>query len=110
MVFDRPDEGFAYLHREGAEVMLEERGRGRNWISGTLEPPFGRGVNFQVGVSDIQPILRALERAGWPLYMAPERKWYRTGAVETGVDQFLVQDPDGYLIRFSAYVGERGVG
>jgi len=23
------------------------------------------------------------------------------------VHQFLVQDPDGYLIRFSAYIGER---
>jgi hypothetical protein len=39
--------------------------------------------------------------------MEPEQKWYRTGAVETGVHQFLVQDPDGYLIRFSAHLGER---
>ncbi len=39
--------------------------------------------------------------------MAPEQKWYRAGAVETGVSQFLVQDPDGYLIRFSALLGER---
>ena len=27
--------------------------------------------------------------------------------VETGVEQFLVQDPDGYLIRFSQPLGER---
>jgi hypothetical protein len=39
--------------------------------------------------------------------MQPEQKWYRTGEVETGVHQFLVQDPDGYLIRFAAYIGER---
>ncbi|HTQ34800.1 MAG TPA: hypothetical protein VMI30_11555 [Stellaceae bacterium] len=31
----------------------------------------------------------------WLLFLAPEEKWYRTGAVETGVRQFLVQDPDG---------------
>jgi hypothetical protein len=89
---------------------VEERGCGRNWITAAVEPPFGRGVNFQIGVSDILPILSALEQAGWPLFMAPERKWYRTGMVETGVDQFLVQDPDGYLIRFSARAGERAIG
>jgi hypothetical protein len=75
--------------------------------AGTLQPPLGRGVNFQVSVPAIEPILTALDRAGWPLFMEPEQKWYRTGKVETGVHQFLVQDPDGYLIRFSAYIGER---
>jgi catechol 2,3-dioxygenase-like lactoylglutathione lyase family enzyme len=107
VAFDRKDEGFAYLDLDGAQVMLEERGRGRNWITGPLEAPLGRGINFQIRVGSIQPILGALERAGWPLFMAPEQKWYRTGAVETGVSQFLVQDPDGYLIRFSALLGER---
>jgi hypothetical protein len=72
-----------------------------------MEIPFGRGVNFQVNVPAIEPILAALARAGWPLFMQPEQKWYRTGEFETGVHQFLVQDPDGYLVRFSAYIGER---
>ncbi len=66
-------------------------------------------MNFQIAVAAIEPIL-ALADAHWPLFMAPERKWYRTGQVETGVHQFLVQDPDGYLIRFSAGVGERPTG
>ena len=54
----------------------------------------------------LQPILAALSGAGWPLFMEPEQKWYRVGDDETGVHQFLVQDPDGYLIRFSAPLGE----
>src|SRR5208282_556909 len=107
VVFDRLYEGFAYLDLDGAQVMLEERGRTRNWVTGTLETPFGRGVNFQVRVSAIEPILAALARANWPLFMESEQRWYRTGEVETGVHQFLVQDPDGYLIRFSARIGER---
>jgi catechol 2,3-dioxygenase-like lactoylglutathione lyase family enzyme len=107
VVFDRFDEGFAYLDLGGAQIMLEERDRSRNWVTGPLDAPFGRGVNFQVGVPAIEPILAALARADWPLFMEPEQKWYRTGAVETGVHQFLVQDPDGYLIRFSAHIGER---
>jgi catechol 2,3-dioxygenase-like lactoylglutathione lyase family enzyme len=110
VVFNRLDEGFAYLDRDGAQIMLEERGRNRNWLTGRLENPLGRGVNFQVSVPAIEPIAATLGGANWPLYMAPEQKWYRTGAVETGVHQFLVQDPDGYLIRFSARIGERPAG
>ena len=102
VAYDRMDEGFAYLDREGAQVMLEERGRGRNWVTAALETPLGRGVNFQINTTSIQPILVALAGAGWPLFMAPEQKWYRVGPIETGVEQFLVQDPDGYLIRFGA--------
>ncbi len=107
VAFDRLDEGFAYLDLDGAQIMLEERGRNRNWLTGPLEIPLGRGVNFQVSVPAIEPILATLVRADWPLFMEPEQKWYRIGAVETGVHQFLVQDPDGYLIRFSAPLGER---
>jgi catechol 2,3-dioxygenase-like lactoylglutathione lyase family enzyme len=107
VLFDRPDQGFAYLDLAGAQIMLDERTRTRNWETGPTEAPFGRGVNFQVSVLAIEPILAALAQADWPLYIEPEQKWYRTGEVETGVHQFLVQDPDGYLVRFSAYMGER---
>ncbi len=93
IVFDRLYEGFAYLDRDGARIMLEERGRSRNWLTGPMELPLGRGVNFEIGVAAIEPILDALEAVSWPLFMAPEEKWYATGAMETGVRQFLVQDP-----------------
>jgi catechol 2,3-dioxygenase-like lactoylglutathione lyase family enzyme len=107
VAYHRLDEGFAYLDRDGAQLMLEGRGRGRNWVTAQLEVPLGRGVNFQVSVNALAPILDALESAGWPLFLAPEQKWYRTGEVEAGVHQFLVQDPDGYLVRFVSSLGRR---
>src|ERR1700756_4531443 len=97
IAFERLYEGFAYLDRAGAQVMLEERGRNRNWVTGALETPFGRGMNLEIRVSDLDPILVSLAGAGWGLFMEPEEKWYRTGTIEAGVRQFLVQDPDGYL-------------
>jgi catechol 2,3-dioxygenase-like lactoylglutathione lyase family enzyme len=109
VVFDRPVEGFAYLDLDGAQIMLDEIGKTRDWLTGPLETPLGRGVNFQIRVPSVETILASLSAAGWPLFMDPERKWYRTGDVETGVHQFLVQDPDGYLVRFSAWIGERPV-
>ena len=109
VLFDRPDEGFAYLDLDGAQVMLDEIGKTRDWVTGPLEPPFGRGVNISVRVQAIEPILAALAQADWPLFLEPEQKWYRAGDIETGVHQFLVQDPDGYLVRFAANIGDRPI-
>jgi len=107
VVFDRVDEGFAYLDLGGAQIMLDQRGLTRDWETGPMALPYGRGINFHIRVPAIEPLVAALAGAGWPLFLSPERKWYRTGDVETGVHQFLVQDPDGYLVRFSAWIGER---
>ena len=101
IAFERLGEGFAYLERDGAQVMLEERGRSRNWVTGPLEAPLGRGLNLQIRVSSIDPIVGALATAGWELFMAPETKTYRVGEADRVVRQFLVQDPDGYLVRFA---------
>lgn len=107
VLYDRPYEGFAALHQGSARLMLEEIGVGRNWVPGVLERPLGRGVNFQISVPALPALLERLASAGWPLFMAPEEKWYQTGDSQTGVTQFLVQDPDGYLVRFTSRLGAR---
>jgi len=107
VLYHRMHEGFAYIASWTAHVMLQQAGVGREWITGPLERPFGRGINFQVSVPSIDPLVKALESGGWPLFLAPETRWYRTGGHEAGVAQFLVADPDGYLIRFQASVGQR---
>jgi catechol 2,3-dioxygenase-like lactoylglutathione lyase family enzyme len=109
--YERAEEGFAYVVRGSAHVMLEQQGLGRNWVTGALERPLGRGINFQISVPDLTPILSALSEADYPLFMEPEIRWYRVSAQEeTGVEQFLVTDPDGYLIRFQSSLGGRAVG
>ena len=102
VAYDRPEDRFAYLDRAGRQIMLEEvMAPGRRWVTAPLERPFGRGINLQITVDDVVPILTSLDAAGWPLFLDPEEVWYRAGTGETGVRQFLVQDPDGYLVRFS---------
>jgi catechol 2,3-dioxygenase-like lactoylglutathione lyase family enzyme len=108
LLYDRPADGFAYLHAGTAHLMLEQVGVGRNWIPAALERPLGRGVNFQIMLGDISPLLERLAEAEWPLFMPAETKWYETGHTRAGVAQFLVQDPDGYLVRFSSRVGATG--
>ncbi|MFE1598264.1 bleomycin resistance protein [Methylobacterium sp. ID0610] len=105
---DRPEDGFAYLDLDGAQVMLEERDPvSRQWVTGPLDPPLGRGINFQISVPDAAPVIARLEAAGRPPYMACEERWYRADTIEVGVRQFLVQDPDGYLLRVSSRLGQR---
>lgn len=107
VVYQREEEGFVFLDREGAQFMLEEvRGDG-GWVTAPLEAPLGRGVNFEIKVKSIDALCRTLREADWPLYREPEGRWYRSGEIEIGVQQFLVQDPDGYLLRFSAWIGNR---
>jgi catechol 2,3-dioxygenase-like lactoylglutathione lyase family enzyme len=102
VLYDRPEEGFSYITRGSAQLMLEQAGVGRNWITGPLVPPLGRGINFQIAVDSTEPILLALEAASWPLFMAPETRSYRVEGDDVVVEQFLVTDPDGYLVRFSS--------
>jgi catechol 2,3-dioxygenase-like lactoylglutathione lyase family enzyme len=103
VVFDRPT--FSYLRRETVEIMLTEKNGHRE--TGSMERPLGRGVNFQVFVGDVDAIAKELKAAGWPLYEDLHDAWYRSGTVARGYRQFLVQDPDGYLIRFAHKIGRR---
>jgi catechol 2,3-dioxygenase-like lactoylglutathione lyase family enzyme len=109
VLYDRPAEGFAYIARGGAHLMLEQAGIIRNWVTGPLERPLGRGINFQIGVEDADVVAEALAAAGVALFLEPETTWYRIDAEEAGVRQFLVQDPDGYLMRFQSSIGRRPV-
>ena len=129
VAYDRPERGFAYLERPvaapgqttqpqdgrarpkpiastcGAQVMLCRRNG--HWETAAAERPFGRGINFQFHVDSLSPLLDRLSDAGWKLFRPVEDNWYRVGKVETGCREFLVQDPDGYLLRFSEDLGLR---
>lgn len=107
VLYSRPEERFAYIALGVAHLMLEQIGVGRNWITGPLEAPLGRGINFQINVPNTTLLCKALASAGIDLLMQPETKWYRIGNEEAGVEQFLVSDPDGYLIRFQSTRGRR---
>jgi len=105
ILYDRPEDQFAYLERGGAQIMLEQESP--HWTTGPREPPYGRGVNFQIEIEDTEALARALRSAGYSLFRDIETKWYRMGDRETGNRQFLVQDPDGYLLRFFEDLGTR---
>jgi catechol 2,3-dioxygenase-like lactoylglutathione lyase family enzyme len=99
IAYQRPENGFVYLEREGAQVMLELSHGG--WDTSELVRPLGRGVNFMIYVKQLDPLLDALAAAELPLFRRPKESRYRMGEREIVQREFLVQDPDGYLLRFA---------
>jgi catechol 2,3-dioxygenase-like lactoylglutathione lyase family enzyme len=103
--YERPEEKFSYLDLDGAALMIEQETE--FWATATREKPYGRGINLQIEVDAIDPILTRLADAGIALFRPVEEAWYRSGETYRGNRQFLVQDPDGYLLRMFEDLGER---
>ena len=108
VAYDRPEDRFAFLDLGGAQIMLEQFDASAvDWITGPLDYPFGRGLNLQIEVASLAPILARLEQASWPLFIKPDERWHRVGPVSRGQRRALVLDPDGYLLRLAQPLGTR---
>jgi catechol 2,3-dioxygenase-like lactoylglutathione lyase family enzyme len=107
-LYERPEERFVFLDFEGARLMLEEAaGPGRRFTTAPLEHPYGRGVNFQIQVADVDDLYARVLAAQSRVVIPIEQKWYRRDDHEVGNRQFVVADPDGYLLRFFTDLGRR---
>ena len=106
VIYERNDEGFAFLERDGAQLILDEIGKDRTWThsDAPLEKPLGRAINLQINVA---PLLESIAAHNIPLFLLLEEKWYHRGDNEIGQRQFIVTDPDGYLLRFYEQIGVR---
>ena len=76
------------------------------WRPAALEHPFGRGVNLEVPCADVALVASRLAAAGWTALVNLHEKSYRAGERSVRVRQFVVADPDGYLIRPSQRLDE----
>jgi hypothetical protein len=109
VIYDRMEESFAMLAANGAYLMIEGLNgtTTRSWLVGPMEKPFGRGMNLQIEVPDVHLLYHNFKSAKYPIFFDLEEKWYRADNQEIGHKQFLVQDPDGYLLRFCEKIGIR---
>ncbi|MEK1907633.1 MAG: VOC family protein, partial [Pseudomonas sp.] len=104
--FERPEDGFATITLGGATLMLEQvedlSPQDDPWITGKLAYPFGRGINFQITVTNLDEIYSHLREEKYPIQLPLEQKSYRVGEKFVSVRQFMIMDPDGYLLRLNA--------
>lgn len=108
--YERPEHKFAFLSFEGSQVMLEQDDlQASAWRVGPLTAPYGRGMNLSIRCPDAQALAKVVEDAGFELRRPVEECWYRDNEREHGELNFLVLDPDGYLLRFNQSLGFRVV-
>ena len=96
--YERPADKFAYLSYQGSQIMIEEINN--HWSVGELERPFGRGINFQIETDEIEQISQRLKDNGVEIYKDIFVSEYKAGDEVFVEKELLVQDPDGYLLRF----------
>ncbi len=107
--YSRENPLFAFLSYEGTQIMIQQLDpkEDHEYITGKFEYPFGRGINFQIDVKNIEQINNSFKKHNYPLRKELEDSWYKVKNELHGCRQILVQDPDGYLLRFSQDIGQK---
>ena len=105
--YERVENKFVFLSLGEIQFMLQEISAEDKWNIAPLKYPFGNGINFQLEVENVDTIYNLLKENKYKIAFEMEENWYRQDNKLLGNREFLVQDPDGYLIRFSEDLGER---
>ena len=92
-------EKFVFIEYEGNQIMLEEIND--NWNTGKLEYPFGRGINISMTVNNINEYYNDLKNKEVTFLKDIMVNKYRVDEIVYEDVEFLIQDPDGYLLRFN---------
>lgn len=97
--YERVEDKFAFLSYGEAQIMIEEING--YWNTGELQYPFGRGINLQIAAEDVYKIANKLKQNNINLFRNVMESTYECGCEVVFEKEILVQDPDGYLLRFS---------
>jgi uncharacterized glyoxalase superfamily protein PhnB len=105
--YDRPENKFAFISLGNIQFMLQELSDNNKWNIGELKYPFGNGINFQLEIENVDKIYNNLKNSNYTITFDLEKNWYRQDDKMLGNKEFLIQDPDGYLLRFMQDLGEK---
>ena len=105
--YNRPENKFAFISFGNIQFMLQELSDNDKWNIGELKYPFGNGINFQLEVEDVEKISNNFKNNNYTIAFDIEENWYRQDSKILGNREFLIQDPDGYLLRFMQDLGEK---
>ncbi len=92
---------FAFLSYQDSQLMIQLEDDNQDWHNGKPEYPFGRGINFQIRTDNAEKLLDKLKKINYPIKRGLQESYYKVKNSSYGYKEFLVMDPDGYLLRFS---------
>jgi len=107
--YQRENPKFAFLSFQESQIMIQEIDPNEKdeYITGDLQYPLGRGINFQIHINSIQALHDSVKKNNYPIRKDIHDSWYKVNNILRGCRQILLQDPDGYLLRFSEDLGKK---
>ncbi len=99
IMYERKEDKFCFLYLEDNQIMIEEINN--NWNVGEMKYPFGNGINISMTVSDIDSFYESIISKKIVLFREIKTSKYRVDDIIYEDKEFLLQDPDGYLLRFN---------
>ena len=98
--YERPEEKFVFMSFQDSQFMFEQI-HDNGWNIGELIYPLGRGINFSIAVDDIEGLYKLVKTLNLEIYRELNRSVYQVNGTEETQTEFLIQDPNGYLLRFT---------
>ena len=98
--YERPEEKFVFMSFQDSQFMFEQI-HDNGWNIGELIYPLGRGINFSIAVDDIEGLYKLVKTINLEIYRELNRSIYQVDGTEETQTEFLIQDPNGYLLRFT---------
>ncbi len=98
--YERPEEKFVFMSFQDSQFMFEQI-HDNGWNIGELIYPLGRGINFSIAVDDIEGLYKLVKTLNLEICRELNRSIYQVNGTEETQTEFLIQDPNGYLLRFT---------
>lgn len=98
--YERQEEKFVFMSFQDSQFMFEQL-HDDGWNIGELKYPLGQGINFSIVVDDIECLYGKVMENQIPLFKELNTVVYLVGSIEEEQREFLLQDPNGYLLRFT---------
>ena len=98
--YERQKEKFIFMSFQDSQFMFEQI-HDEGWNTGELIYPLGRGINFSIAVEDVAELYKLVKTLNFEIYKELTRNKYQVNGTEETQIEFLIQDPNGYLLRFT---------
>ena len=99
IIYERPEDKFCFIQLEGNQIMIEEINS--NWNAGELKYPYGNGINISMSIKDVEELYNLLKNKEIKFFIDLKISEYKVNNKVFRDKEFLIQDPDGYLLRFN---------
>lgn len=99
--YEREKDKFAFISLGKIQLMLQEITGPNKWDLAPLSHPYGNGINFEFDLDSISEVYEKVKESEYKITFDLEQNTYQCGEKKVTNREFLIQDPDGYLLRFA---------